>query len=182
MIVGLPASEFVVLDVETTGLDPAQGHEIIEVAAQKIKGRGVIGQYVALAKPSGPLPTEVVAFHANHGLTAELLKTEGQPIDQVMQALMEFIGSAVIIAHNAAFDLGFVNAHLQRLGQPPLKNQTIDTIEIAKRYLILSSYRLSSVATFLKVPQSTAHRALADVETTREVFFKLIDRAKQKTL
>ncbi len=177
MIVGLPASEFVVLDVETTGLDPMLGHEIIEVGAQKLRGREVVGEFVSLLKPSKPVPAEALAVH---GITNEQLMTEGQTAAEVIPAVLKFIGPAIVIAHNAAFDLGFLNAHCQRLGLPPLKNQAIDTVEIAKRYLILSSYRLASVAAFLKVPQPTAHRALADVETTREVFFKLIDRAKQK--
>ena len=66
-------------------------------------------------------------------------------------------------------------------GQPAYNSgDRADTIEIAKRYLILSSYRLSNVATYLNVPQPSAHRALVDVITTREVFYKLIDRAKGK--
>lgn len=180
MIVGLPAAEFVVLDVETTGLDPAQGHEILEVAAQKLSGRAVVDEYTALSKPSRPLPADVVQFHAQNGLTAELLAAEGRPAETVISELIDFIGPAIIIGHNVQFDLGFVNAHLQRINRPPLKNQVIDTYDIAKRYLLLASYKLSNVATYLKVPQPSAHRALVDVVTTREVFFKLIERAQTK--
>jgi len=176
MIVGLPANEFVVLDVETTGLEPAKGEEIIEIGAEKLQGREVIGEFVRLIKPTKPVPAETTAIH---GLTNENLALEGQLIKEVMPEFMEFLGSSIIIAHNAAFDVGFLNVELGRLGLPLLKNQTIDTIEIAKRYLILSSYRLQNVAAYLKVPQPSAHRALVDVQTTREVFFKLIDRAKQ---
>ncbi|MBI2984360.1 MAG: 3'-5' exonuclease [Candidatus Kerfeldbacteria bacterium] len=176
MIVGLPASEFVVLDVETTGLEPERGHEVIEVGAQKLRGRAVIGEYVRLVKPSKPVPPESLAVH---GITDSELE-QGRDPAEVFPALAHFIGPSIIIAHNAAFDLGFVNAHLERLGLPILKNQAIDTLEIAQRYLILPSYRLGNVAAYLKVPQPSAHRALVDVITTREVFFKLIERAKQK--
>lgn len=176
----LTPHEFVVLDVETTGLEPAEGHEVIEIAAQKIRGRDVVGEFVHLVKPSKPLPPDVMAFHAAHGLTQADLDRDGRPVDEVIPELVEFIGSAVIIAHNAQFDVGFINAHLARLGKPPLTNKVLDTIEIAKRYLILASYRLSNVAAYLKVPQPDAHRALVDVITTREVFFKLIERAKGK--
>lgn len=171
-------NEFVVLDVETTGLDPARGHEIIEIGAQKLRGREMIGQFEALLKPSQPLPAEVVSFHSQNGITQEILDAEGRPAKDVIPEFVKFIGAAVIIAHNAPFDVGFINAHLDRLHLPRLQNKTIDTIEIAKRYLILASYKLSNVATYLQVPQPSAHRALVDVITTREVFFKLIERAK----
>ena len=172
--------EFVVLDVETTGLDHKQGHEVIEIGAQKLKGRQVVGEFEALLKPSRSLPADVAAFHAKTGLTQELLDAEGQDAAVVIPKLREFIGEAVIIAHNAQFDVGFVNAHLEKLGLPKLQNKTLDTIDIAKRYLILASYRLSNVAAYLGVKQPSAHRALVDVITTREIFYKLVDRAKEK--
>lgn len=170
----------VVLDVETTGLEPAAGHDVLEIGAQKIQGQTVLGEYTALIKPTRPLPADVVAFHQQNGLTMELLKKEGRPVEQVIPELVEFIGDAIIVAHNAPFDVGFINEHLKRLGQPPLTNRTVDTLEIAKKYLILASYRLTNIAAFFKIPTPTAHRALADVITCREVFFKLVDRAKGK--
>lgn len=172
--------DFVVLDVETTGLDPAAGHDVIEIGAQKIHGREVVGEFVSLVKPSRPLPADVVEFHAKNGITEDLLKQDGKEPDAVVPELVQFIGSAVIVGHNVQFDLGFINEHLKRLNRPALTNQSIDTVEIAKRYLLLASYRLGNVATYLKVPQPSAHRALVDVITTREVFFKLIERAQGK--
>lgn len=172
--------DFVVLDVETTGLDPTAGHDVIEIGAQKIHGRDVVGEFVSLVKPARPLPADVVEFHAKNGITQELLDREGKDPNAVVPELTAFIGDHIIIGHNVTFDLGFINEHLKRLGLPALTNQYIDTLEIAKRYLILASYRLSNVATYLKVPQPSAHRALVDVITTREVFYKLIDRAQGK--
>lgn len=169
--------EFVVLDVETTGLDHAKGDEVIEIGAQKVKGKEVIGEFVRLVKPSKPVPAESMKVH---GITNEQLQAEGIPADEAVPALVEFIGDAVIIAHNAPFDIGFINAHLKKLGRPELTNQILDTLDIAKRYLILASYKLSNIAAYLKVPQPSAHRALVDVVTTREVFFKLIERAQKK--
>jgi len=172
--------EFVVLDVETTGLEPAKGDEVIEIAAQKIRGHDKIGEMVTLVKPSKPMSAEAASFHAKNGLTEELLNKEGRPVEEVIPELVDFIGQAGIIAHNAEFDIGFINVHLAKLGLPPLKNQVIDTLAIARRYLIIPSYKLSSVAAYLKVEQPSAHRALVDVETTREVFFKLVERARAK--
>ncbi len=168
---------FVIFDVETTGLEPAEGHEIIEIGAQKLIGNNVAGEFVRLLKPSRPIPADSMAIH---GITNEQVQAEGQNPSEVIPELVEFFGDSIIVAHNAPFDIGFVNAHLDRLGLPRIKNQVLDTIEIAKRYLILPSYRLQNVAKYLKIPQPKAHRALVDVETTRDVFLKLIERAKQK--
>ncbi len=170
--------DFVVLDVETTGLDPTAGHDVIEIAAQKIHGREVVGEFVSLVKPARPLPADVADFHAKHGITQADLDRDGKLPDDVVPELVTFIGAAVIVGHHVQFDLGFINEHLKRLSRPALTNQSIDTLEIAKRYLILASYKLSNVAAYLKIPQPSAHRALVDVVTTREVFYKLIERAQ----
>lgn len=169
--------DFVVLDVETTGLDAKAGDDVIEIAAQKIHGRDVVGEFVSLVKTERAIPAEATKVH---GITQDDINREGKPVDQVVPELVTFIGEAVVVGHNVQFDLGFINEHLKRLKLPELTNKSIDTIEIAKRYLILASYRLSNVAAYLKVPQPSAHRALIDVITTREVFFKLIERAQGK--
>ena len=167
----------VVIDVETTGLRPDEGHEIIEVAAQKIRGREVLGEYVQLVETGRILDAEATRVH---GITNELLALEGKPASEVFPALVQFIGNAPLVGHNVGFDIGFINAHLDRLGLPRLANTPMDTLGIAKRYLLIPSYSLEKVAAYLKVPQPLAHRAKADVETTREVFWKLVERA-QKT-
>ncbi|MBI3573223.1 MAG: 3'-5' exonuclease [Candidatus Kerfeldbacteria bacterium] len=169
--------DFVVLDVETTGLEPSMGDEIIEIAAQKIRGREVVGEFVKMVKGTKRIPIESQKVH---GISQADVDANGLPEAEVLPQLVEFLGSSIIVAHNAAFDIGFVNSHLRRLNLPELTNRVIDTIEIAKRYCLLASYKLSNVAAFLKVPQPSAHRALVDVITTREVFFKLIERAKEK--
>lgn len=168
---------FVILDTETTGLDPAKGEEMIEVAAQKVRGREVIGEYVQLIKATKLIPADAQRVH---GISQAELEEKGRPVKEVMPELVEFIGDAIIVAHNTPFDMGFINAHLERLGMPKLENKTLDTLELARRYLLLASYKLSNVAAYLKVPQPSAHRALIDVITCREVFFKLIERAQKK--
>ena len=168
----------VVLDTETTGLEPELGHEIIELAAQKVVGRDVVGEFAALVTPTRPVPPDAAAVH---GITPELLAAEGKPASEVFPAFLAFLGDAGIVAHNAAFDIAFLNRHLALLGLPALTNSVLDTLELAKRYLILPSYSLKNVAAYLHVVQPSAHRALVDVETTREVFFRLAERAKGTT-
>lgn len=169
--------DFVVLDVETTGLSPQAGDVVIEIAAQKVHGREVVGEYVSLIKTDREIPAEATKVH---GITKADVDREGKAVAEVIPELLSFIGDTVIVGHNVTFDLGFINEHLKKLSLPPLPNQYLDTLEIAKRYLILASYRLANVAAYLKIPQPSAHRALIDVITTREVFYKLIERAQGK--
>ncbi len=165
----------VVLDVETTGLKPEDGHDVIEVAAQKIQDKLVVGEYVSLIETGRILDPEVVRVH---GISNELLAVEGQAASKVFPELVAFIGDCPIVGHNVNFDMGFINAHLARMGLPKLTNALVDTLTYARKYLLMPSYSLGKVAAYLKIPQPTAHRAKADVETTREVFWKLIEKAK----
>lgn len=165
----------IVLDVETTGFRPEDGHEIIELGAQKIIRDTVLGDFHALIKPTRSLDPEVIRVH---GITDDILAEQGKDAAEVFPAFLGFIGSTTLVGHNIAFDLGFLNHHLLRLKLPVLANPTIDTLEVARRLLILPSYSLEKVARYLKVPQPEAHRAMADVKTTVGVLLKLFERAK----
>ncbi len=169
-------SEYVVIDVETTGFKPEEGHVVVEVAAQKIKGSTVIDQYQSLVKADRPMPPESTKVS---GIDDALLLREGKTEITVFPKLREFIGTSVLIGHNVPFDIVFLNCHCRKLNLPLLTNQTLDTLELSRRYLIIPSYSLESVARYLKVPQPTAHRAMADVDTTRQVFLKLVERAQK---
>ncbi len=167
---------FVILDTETTGLEPEKGHTVVEVAAQRVENRKVTGEFVSFVKPGPVVDPEALAVN---GITMEMLQ-DAPDAAEVLPKLMEFLGSDALVGHYLAFDLGFLNAHLLRLGLPRLNNPTFDTKDLAQRLLILPSYALQNIANFLKVERSGTHRALADVETTREVLFMLLDRAAQR--
>lgn len=167
-------SEFVVIDVETTGFKPEEGHVIIEVAGQKMRGQDVADQFHSLVKADRLLDPRNVEFN---GISEALLAAEGRSPADVFPAFRTFVGSSVLIGHNIPFDLGFLNQHFRGLGLPELNNSALDTLELARRYLIIPSYSLASVARYLNVPQPLAHRAMADVETTRQVFLKIVERA-----
>jgi DNA polymerase III epsilon subunit family exonuclease len=177
-VMELLPSRFVILDTETTGLEPERGHTVVEVAAQRIENRKVVDQFVSFVRPGSVVDPEAFAVS---GITHEMLV--GAPgSDEVLPKLADFLGADALVGHFLAFDLGFLNAHLTVLGRDRLANPTFDTKDLAKRLLILPSYALQNVANFLKVERSVAHRALADVETTREVLFKLLDRAAAKAV
>lgn len=169
-------TQLVVVDVETTGFRPDEGHEIIEIGAQKILREKILGEFHAFLRPARSFDPEITKFN---GITEEMLALEGRPANEVIPEFLTFAGGNTLVGHNIAFDVGFINAHLARLGMPKLANPMMDTIAIAKRLLIIPSYSLEKVAAYLKVPQPTAHRAMADVNTTREVLLKLFARAKR---
>jgi DNA polymerase III epsilon subunit family exonuclease len=167
---------FVILDTETTGLEPERGHTVVEVAAQRILNRQVVDQFVSFVQPGPVVDSESLAVS---GITLAML-AEAPPPDEVFPRLLEYLGEDALVGHYLGFDLAFVNAHLTKLGRPRLANPTFDTKDLAQRLLILPSYALQNIANFLKVERTSTHRALADVETTREVLFKLLDRAAQR--
>lgn len=165
----------VILDVETTGFKPEEGHSIVEIAAERVEGQAVTARFETLVNPGHAIAEEAVRIH---GITDEAVRGGGKLPAEVFPAFVAFLGEAIIVGHNVQFDLGFLNAHLARLQLPLLRNEFLDTCELARRYLILPSYSLEHVARYLKVPQPSAHRAAADVATTRQVLFQLIARAK----
>ncbi len=169
---------YVIVDVETTGFNPQNGDEIIEIAAERMREDEVISTFHSLVRPSRPSSAEAEAVH---GISQELLEREGKNMDDIIDDFVMFIDNAVLVGHNISFDLSFLNSHLVRLSRAPLAHPTIDTLELARRHLLLPRYTLENVARYLKVPQPEAHRALADVQTTRQVFLKLRDREAQRT-
>ncbi len=156
---------------------PGDGHSIIELAAQKVRGQKVIDTFETLINPGHALDQAAADVH---GISELELIAKGKQPHEVFPAFSSFIGSWPLVAHNVGFDIAFLNAHHQRLQLPLVQNPLIDSVAVARALLIIPSYSLESVARYLKVPQPEAHRAMADVTTLREVLFKLADRAATK--
>ncbi len=166
-------ADFVIFDVETTGMKPEEGHAVVELAAQRVRDGEVADSFSALVNPGRKMDAEAVAIH---GITNEMVAKEGKPLIEVMPAFMLFAEGATLVAHNIGFDLAFVNHHLKQLGLPPLPNPTLDTIALAKqKRVVVASYSLAYLAKHFGIPQPTAHRAMADVEVTRQLLLKLLD-------
>lgn len=166
---------FVVLDTETSGMRPDDGHSIVEIAAQKVVGRQVVEEFVTLVNPGHLMDRAAMEIH---GISQAQLEAEGRLPAQVFADFEHFVKALPLIAHNVGFDMAFLHAHYDRLLRPRLTNPTIDSIGLARQVLLLPSYSLQSVARFLQIPQPNAHRALGDVETLRQVLFALADRSK----
>src|SRR5579862_2904499 len=159
----------IVLDTETTGLDPYQGHRLIEIGCIELVNRFATGQtFHRYLNPERDMPAEAFAVH---GLSEEFLKTKPVFAD-IAADLLGFIGDAPLVAHNASFDLGFLNAELERLNHPRLpRDRLIDTLVLARRKYPGGANRLDDLCGRfgINLSRRTKHGALLDAELLAEV-------------
>jgi DNA polymerase III subunit epsilon len=164
----------IVLDTETTGLDPYQGHRLVEIGCIELFNRIPTGQtFHRYLNPERDMPAEALAVH---GLTAEFLKDK-PCFAEAVEELLGFVGAAPLIAHNAAFDLGFLNAELERCGRPLIaRERLVDTLMIARRKHPAAPNSLDHLCARYAIDNSrrTKHGALLDAEILAEVYVELI--------
>jgi DNA polymerase III subunit epsilon len=164
----------IVLDTETTGLDPYQGHRLIEVGCIELVNRFPTGNtFHRYLNPQRDVPAEAFAVH---GLSLEFLKDKSLFAD-IAAELIEFIGDAPLVAHNASFDLGFLNAELERVNLPALsRDRLVDTLLLARRKYPGGSNRLDDLCQRFGIDNGrrTKHGALLDAELLAEVYLELI--------
>jgi DNA polymerase III subunit epsilon len=167
---------FVALDLETTG-SRAGASKITEIGAVRIEGFREVAVFHTLVNPQRPIPPMITHIT---GITQEMVA--GAPrIEQVVPQLLEFLQGAVIVAHNASFDVGFLNYELQRLKGRRLGDGAIDTLPLARLLAPgLPNYRLRTVADALGAPVTACHRALADAQAAGHVFVTLAGRLQEK--
>ncbi len=163
-------ADFVVVDLETTGLEPDHAR-ILEIAAVRVKGNTVIDTFEQLVNPESKVPWQITNLTGI--MTNDIV---GQPIiADVLPRFIEFLGDAIFVAHNVRFDWGFIAAEISRAGLPSLKNQKLCTVRIARRLLRgLKSKSLESLIHHFRIHSEDHHRALIDAIATQEVFAKLL--------
>ncbi|HYM29964.1 MAG TPA: DNA polymerase III subunit epsilon [Candidatus Cybelea sp.] len=163
----------VVLDTETTGLDPSSGHRIVEIGCIELVNQIATGRnYQTYVNPERDMP--VGAFEV-HGLSAEFLM-EHPIFADVAEKFLEFIGEAPLVIHNAEFDMRFVNAELERLGRPAIPmSRTIDTVRMARTKFPGAQASLDALCRRFGIDNSarTKHGALLDAELLSEVYLEL---------
>jgi DNA polymerase-3 subunit epsilon len=171
----------IVLDTETTGLDPSDGHRIIEIGCVELIDHYPTGsskQFYLNPERDVPMESQRV-----HGITGEFL--EGKPLfAEIVEELLAFLGDAPLVIHNASFDLKFLNHELNRTGHGLLSyGRAIDTIEIAKTKMPGARYSLDELCKRFNIDLSvrTKHGALLDAELTAQVYLELIG-GRQKLL
>jgi len=162
----------IVLDTETTGLDPKQGHRIIELAAIELDGRKVsLRRFHRYLNPEREIDAGAAAVH---GLTYERLQNEAKFAD-IVSSFLEFIEGAELIIHNAPFDVGFLNHELELLGLPLLQNTVTDTLKIAREMHPGKKNNLNALCSRYEIDNAhrTLHGALLDTELLAEVYFAM---------
>ncbi len=169
-----PLSEttFVVVDLEMTGMEPSRT-AIIEVGAARVRGGKVLEEFQQLVHPGIKLPPFIVGLT---GINDAMLASQPD-IATVWPRLREFIGDDVLVAHNTAFDIGFLNQTSLKLTGRPLDNEQLCTLKLARHLLPeLGRRGLEALAAHFGIPHADKHRALGDVRVTVEVLFRLLEQ------
>lgn len=169
MVLGLKDRRLVAVDVETTGLDP-ESDEIIEVAAVAFEPQREQIEYASLVKPTRPVPPQISCIT---GISQEMLD-DAPDIETVLRELLPLLDGAVIVAHNAGFDLAFLMKAASNCGMLPRWREVIDTLELSRIALpTLRSHKLEVLVSHLGVERKRSHRALDDARAEVQLFFQL---------
>ncbi len=164
----------VVLDTETTGLNPRSGDRLVEIGCVELDNHVPTGRtYHQYVNPERDMPDEAFAVH---GLSEAFLATH-PTFSEVVDGFLEFIGDAELVIHNAAFDLGFINAELERLGYSGIDSgQAIDTVQIARSKYPSAQASLDALCRRFEIDLSarTKHGALLDAELLADVYLELV--------
>ena len=173
---GTPLHEttFCVLDLETTG-GSRHADLITEIGVVKVRGGVCLGTFQTLVNPGRAIPPQITVLT---GLTDAVVRTAPR-IETVLGTLMDFLGDAVFVAHNASFDLGFVRAALARDGRPEYRPTVVDTAALARRLLRdeVPNCSLATLSSRLRLDHTPTHRALDDALATTDLLHLLLERA-----
>lgn len=162
--------EYIVVDLETTGLDPYKGCEIIEIGITEIINGEIVKNYSRLIKPKNSIPNFITDIT---NIDNDMVKNE-ESIDVILPKFREYIGDRVIIAHNAKFDLKFLNYYLEKMNLNPI-TKYICTLELLKQN---KSYKgknkkLETACKYYNIENINAHRAYSDTLATAKLFLKI---------
>ena len=164
-------SEYIVLDIETTGLS-FRTEKITEIGAVKVKDGEIVDTFESFVNPEIPIPGRIVEI--TH-ITDEMVKN-AETIDEVMPKFLEFIGDLKLVAHNADFDVGFLKYNAENLGLK-MDNEYIDSLLLSRQlYPEFKKHKLGILAEKFEINVENAHRALDDVKTLVKVFKKLLEK------
>ena len=169
--------KYVVFDIETTGFSPVT-NRIIEIGAVKVENGEITERFSTFVNPQVPIP-----FHIEK-LTSinDSMVMDADPIEVVLPQFLEFVGDAILVAHNANFDVSFIKENAKRQGIP-VEFTYVDTVGIARALLTgQSKYTLDAVAKTLGISLENHHRAVDDAECTAEIFVKFIEMLKKDNI
>ena len=163
----------IILDIETTGLEYKEGHRIIEIGCIELNKKEVGSTYHEYINPSKTLTKDNIKIH---GITNEFL-TDKPIFEEIADAFLEYIQDSYIVAHNASFDIGFLNFELDKLSKPTIsKERVIDTIKIARERFPGQQVSLDALIKKLKINSlinRNQHGALKDAKLLTDVYLEL---------
>ena len=169
---GEKMNRYVALDVETTGLSLQNGDRVIEIGAVAIRDGCIAAEFSSLIDAGKRIPWQVQQVH---GITNEMLDGEARP-DEVLPEFYEFIAGSILVAHNAAFDIGFLRHEFALLGMS-LNNRSLCTLKMSrKRYPHLPNHKLETVSRYLlgeSCKQMQMHRALDDAKLAGMIWLEM---------
>ena len=163
----------IVFDTETTGLDPRDGHRMVEFAGIEMHERAATGRFLHFhLNPGRAMPAEAEAVH---GLTDAFLRDKPSFREKAGE-LLDFLGDAILVAHNAQFDMRFLNFELETAGLPPLESgRVVDTLDLARKRFPGAKHSLDALCSRFGIDRSARvrHGALIDAELLADVYVEL---------
>lgn len=161
------------VDTETTGMSPAEGHRLVEVARVAVVDGALGEEWSSLVQPGRPIPPDAARVHGIH----DAMVAGAPPAAEVARTLREACDDLPLVFHNAPFDLPFLVHLFREAGAPPLLNPILDTLGLARGLFgSTASNSLGPLSARLGLPAETAHRALGDARTTARLFVLLAGR------
>ncbi len=168
-------ASYVVFDIETTGFSPVT-NRIIEIGAVKVENGQITDRFSTFVNPEVPIPFEIEKLTSIN----DSMVIDAETIEVVLPKFLEFVGDAVLVAHNANFDVSFIKENAKRQNIP-VDFTYVDTVGIARTLLTgQAKYTLDAVAKTLKISLENHHRAVDDAECTAEIFLKFIEMLKKE--
>ena len=165
-------TDFVVFDLETTGAK-APPCRVIEVGAFRVRNGQFAGEFHTLVNPQMPIPYFVATLT---GISDDMVRN-APVFSEIADSLLEFLGDSVLVAHNAPFDMGFLNHEISLVyGEYRLANPCLCTVQLSRKLLPeISNHKLKTLAEHYSVPLINHHRAGDDAKATAEIFVNLLD-------
>ena len=168
---------FVVFDIETTGFSSVKDR-IIEIGAVKVENGTIVSRYSTFVNPEVPIPFEITKLTS----ITDTMVIDAPKIETALPEFMDYVGDAVLVAHNAGFDVGFIEENCKRLGMER-RLTSVDTVALARVLLpTLSRYKLNVVAKALGISLENHHRAVDDAGATAEIFVKFVEMLKEREI
>lgn len=168
---------FTIVDLETTGFHPSFGDKICEIGILRVKNGEEQNSFQALINPGRPISPGASAVS---GITDDMVRA-APAFGEVVHEILSLFEGAVIVGHNAPFDLEFILTQLRSLRLPLIDNPVLDTLTLARKYFNFPSNALGNIARTLNFPVENEHRAMGDVKTTKRLLEYILNFFKRQS-